>query len=167
MKRGQIALGLALLALGGCATIENGTRQDIAVDTSPQGGSCKVSRAGRQVATVGAPGIVNVSRGKEALTFACSQAPDHESETTVTVKSTLNGATFGKLLTGAVIGVVVDSSTGASYSYPDKVVVELTGAGASATSVATTAPSVQAKAAPASLQSTPQAQSLQATPAAN
>jgi len=133
----QVALVATLLGLGGCATIVKGTTQDIALDTNPQGGNCNVLRAGAPVATITAPGIVKVGRGKERLTITCTKAPEFPTETAMTVDSKFNGATFGNILAGGVIGVVVDSSTGANYSYPDKVTVELAGT-ASATPVATT-----------------------------
>ncbi len=134
----QAALAGLLLGLCGCATIVKGTTQDIAVDTIPQGGSCTVTRNGFPEAKVTAPGNVNVKRGKEQLSFNCAKPPEFPTETAMTVDSKFNGATFGNILAGGVIGVVVDSSTGANYSYPDKVTVELIAVGASAPVAAAT-----------------------------
>jgi hypothetical protein len=122
----NLALVVALVGLGGCATIVKGTTQDIAVDSNPQGANCTVSRNGAQLAVVNpTPGKIKVTRDREALTFACSKAPEYSNTATSVVESKFNGTTFGNILIGGVVGAVVDASTGSNYSYPDRVMIDL------------------------------------------
>jgi hypothetical protein len=117
----------SLVALGGCATVIKGTTQDIAVETNPPGATCTVSRNGAQIATLSAtPGKVQVSRDKSPIMVSCAKAPELAAPVSQTVESKFNGATFGNILAGGVIGVVVDASTGANYTYPEQVMVSLT-----------------------------------------
>ncbi len=104
-----------------------GTTQDIAVETNPPGATCTVSRNGAQLAVLSAtPGKVQVGRDKSPLTVSCTKSPESAAPVNQTVESKFNGATFGNILAGGVIGVVVDASTGANYTYPELVTVSLT-----------------------------------------
>jgi len=123
-----IAFAGAMLALGGCATVVKGTTQDISVDSSPQGAGCDVSRNGAKLASVTTPGKIQVSRDKAVLTFSCMKPPEYPNPVTLDVEPTFNGATFGNILLGGVVGAVVDASTGANYSYPEYVIIDLTAA---------------------------------------
>ena len=114
-------------------TVIKGTTQNIAVDTNPQGANCSVSQDGAQVAIVNpTPGKVKVSRSKDALTFTCSKLPEFPNSAVVTLESTFNGATVGNVLIGGLIGVAVDASTGANYSYPENVMIDIAAANAPA-----------------------------------
>ncbi|NOT42949.1 MAG: hypothetical protein HOP13_20920 [Alphaproteobacteria bacterium] len=139
MNTASKLLLVASLGLGGCATVVKGTKQDVAISTDPPGASCMVSRNGAEVAMIAqTPGIVQVSRDRAALVVSCTKAPEFAAPATQTVDSKFNGATLGNILLGGVVGVVVDASTGANYSYPEQVAVSL-GAGTSAP-LAQTAP---------------------------
>jgi len=154
---------VAATGLGGCATVVKGTKQDIAVETSPQGATCVVSRGGAEVAMIQqSPGVVQVGRDKEALVFSCTKAPEFATAKTQRVESSFNGATFGNIIAGGLIGVVVDASTGANYTYPEKVSIDL--AGSSGAPVAASAPAAPAAAATPAAE--PAAASASAAPAA-
>lgn len=144
----RVFASVSLIALGGCATVIKGTTQDIAVETNPPGASCIVSRNGAQLAVLSAtPGKVQVSRDKSPLMVSCTKAPEATTPVNQTVESKFNGATFGNILAGGVIGVVVDASTGANYTYPEQVLVSLATEPAPVAAVAPAA--VSAAAAPA------------------
>lgn len=120
----KVLLAAALLGLGGCATVVKGSSQDIAIDSSPQGASCEVTRQGVILGQISAtPAKFNVSRDKDPLVIACKK-PGHAAGQS-TAESKFNGATLGNILLGGVIGVVVDASTGANYTYPEQVMVAL------------------------------------------
>ena len=148
----KLLAGASLIALGGCATVMKGTTQDIAVETNPPGATCTVSRNGAQLAVLSAtPGKVQVGRDKSPLTVSCTKSPESTTPVNQTVESKFNGATFGNILAGGVIGVVVDASTGANYTYPELVTVSLANEVvpvAAAPAVAATAPVVASAAAP-------------------
>jgi hypothetical protein len=105
---------------------------------------------------------VQVGRDKEALVFSCTKAPEFATAKTQRVESSFNGATFGNIIAGGLIGVVVDASTGANYTYPEKVSIDL--AGTSGAPVAASAPA--APAAAAAPQAAPAPTSASAAPAA-
>ncbi|MFO1081397.1 MAG: hypothetical protein U1E23_12335 [Reyranellaceae bacterium] len=121
----RTALVAALGALGGCATIVNGTTQDVMLETQPEGAACKVERQGALVASVDpTPGKVKLPRQSDVLTVTCTRDGFEPSKEALT--STFSGATFGNLLLGGLVGVVIDSSSGANNKYPERVSVILT-----------------------------------------
>jgi hypothetical protein len=144
MKTSSSLLLIAAIGLGGCATVVKGTSQNISVDTNPQGATCTVTRNGSQIAVVQqTPGKVEVGRDKGALVVACTKAEMAPASQTVDAK--FNGATFGNILLGGVVGAVVDASTGANYSYPEQISVDFAAAaGGPVTASAPTAPTAAA-----------------------
>lgn len=125
----RAAIGLAVVAAGlglcGCATVVKGSTQDVAIDTTPPGASCELTREGVKLGVVDStPGKFQVSRSSKALTVTCNKQGFAEGTTSAEPK--FNGATLGNILLGGVIGVVVDASTGANNSYPEQISVALT-----------------------------------------
>ena len=125
MLHGMKLVGLtAMLALGGCATVFEGTGQSVAVATNPSGASCTVSREGVQLGLVNpTPGSIRVEKSKNDLTVACMK-PGHQA-TTVSYSPKFNGTTFGNIILGGGIGAIVDASTGANYDYPNEITIDL------------------------------------------
>ena len=122
-----IVAAAALLAaslLGGCATVTQGTSQDIVIDAEPQGAECKVNRRGVLHATVIVPGKANVPRGGDTLEVTCS-AQGFESGTQH-VAPTFSGATIGNVLLGGLIGIAIDAASGANHAYPPRISMLLT-----------------------------------------
>ncbi|MDN3645109.1 hypothetical protein QWY75_02675 [Pontixanthobacter aestiaquae] len=117
-------VSVALVALmgvstSGCATVLNGTSQDIAYLSDPEGAVVKIS----QGQTCVTPCEFSMKRGLD-------QRVDFELEgykpEFVYVQSRLGGSTFGNILAGGGIGAVVDGSNGASNRlYPRPVYVRL------------------------------------------
>ena len=65
MKIHTFAAVAALGLIGsGCASIIDGTSQEITVNTNPSGASCIFYRQGIAIGTIHAPGILNVKRRK-------------------------------------------------------------------------------------------------------
>jgi len=157
----QVACGVALIGLGGCATVVKGTTQEIAVNTTPAGGSCDVSQKGKVVAQTGKHSKVKVDRSGNSLSVSCKKEPEHPQPRTVEISSKFNGATVGNVLLGGLVGIVVDASTGANYSYPEEVMVDLTSADSSLPLTSSAPPVTDAQTAAAASSSTPTA-----TPAA-
>jgi hypothetical protein len=112
------------LGLGGCATVVEGTSQNMMIVTHPPGASCTVSRQGQQIAAViSTPGNVNIGKSKNDLAVTCTK--EGFEPTTAVYSSTFNGTTFGNLILGGVAGAVIDASTGASYNYPQEVSIAM------------------------------------------
>ena len=115
------ALGAGLL-LSGCATILEGTSQDITVMVNPPEGTCDVTRKGETLGQIaqGSP-TVQVSKSRHNIEMKC--ASQGFKPANVTVRSSVSP--------GGVASIVfvdfgaVDYVTGALNSYPEKVSVTL------------------------------------------
>jgi hypothetical protein len=123
------ALGLSTLGTG-CATITDGTHQDVSVKTRKDsvdvaGANCVLtnSKGTWQVTT---PGKVTVHRAKDDLSVKCTM--DGAVDAVATVKSsTRKGAVAGNAVMFGLVGMIaaegVDKSTGGAYVYPDDITV--------------------------------------------
>lgn len=115
------AAGLCV-ALGGCATIVEGTTQNILVEMVPDTGTCVLVRKGE---TIGAslPGqrLVNVSKSMNDITFQCSAQGYQDKEETLT--SSLSAATVASIL--LLDFGIIDAATGAWKKYPERLTVVL------------------------------------------
>jgi len=135
--RGIIVVSAVALALGGCATVVEGTSQSVAISTQPPGASCTVSREGVQLSAVlSTPGSVKIDKSKRDITVTCSK--EGYQTTSVNYSSSFNGMTFGNIILGGAVGAVVDASTGANYNYPKEVTMALPEAVAAAPAAAPT-----------------------------
>lgn len=122
-----LMLLISALPLIGCATIIEGGGQSVAISTTPAGAMCSVDRAGTHLADVAAtPGSVRIDKSKNDLTIACSKPGFQKASITQTPKFV--GTTFGNILVGGVVGVVVDAASGANYVYPAEVKLEMAAA---------------------------------------
>ena len=128
MRGIMTASAVLALGLGGCATIVEGTSQNVSISTQPPGAACTVSRQGQQIAAViSTPGNVKVDKSKNDLVVTCTKEGYQPS--TGVYSSTFNGTTFGNIILGGVAGAVIDASTGASYNYPQQVSIAMTHVG--------------------------------------
>lgn len=115
---------LPLAMLSACATLVNGSSQNVTVSTSPPGASCTLDRVGARVGAIPAtPGSVRLDKSKNDLSVTCSK-DGYQTATTAHAPS-FSGATFGNIIAGGVVGVVVDAASGANYSYPDDIRIDL------------------------------------------
>ncbi len=121
-----IALAAVLATpLGACATVINGSDQPLGVVTTPPGATCTLSRDGKVIAQVSpTPGQVQVEKSKHDIIIACEMAGYQKTE--VIAQSTFNGATFGNLIVGGIVGVAVDAASGANNEYPESLTITLT-----------------------------------------
>jgi hypothetical protein len=112
---------------GGCAAITEGTSQNLLVSTTPvSGASCQLQNPKGSWSVASTPGTVEINKASGGLTVSCKHPQGGEGS--ALLESSLAAATFGNVLIGGVVGVVVDTSTGAAYYYPDSVTVTLAGA---------------------------------------
>jgi uncharacterized protein YceK len=115
MRRTWVVL-LAAALLSGCASIMEGSTQQIAVDTTPSGAKCTFNRDGQTIATVDVtPGTVTIQKTRHDINVVCElngyQPSDYLNE------SGTAGAVFGNLLIGGAIGWVADMATGSDNKY--------------------------------------------------
>ncbi len=117
-------------ALSGCATVFEGTSQEISVITNPPGASCTFDRLSPEVTQVGViastPGTANIRKSKYDLMIRCTKPGyaqgnyQNHSGTTATIAANVAADI---LLTGG-LSSIVDSADGADNKYDS--VVNLT-----------------------------------------
>ncbi len=133
-------LVLSLAALSGCATLVNGTSQTVTMSTTPPGASCTLDRMGTRIGAISAtPGSIRLDKSKNDLSVTCSK--EGFQSATVAHAPSFGAATFGNIIAGGVIGVVVDAASGANYSYPDDIRIEMAAAVPSSPPIAQQTPS--------------------------
>jgi len=124
MKLKAIAAVAALgVAVSGCATIVDGTKQSVSVSTTPaEGAACTLTNS-EGTRYVNSPGSVEVHKTKNDLTVTCKKN-GYQPGSQVAV-SNFGGATFGNIVAGGVIGAGIDAASGANYYYNTPIVVPL------------------------------------------
>ena len=102
--------------LGGCASIVEGTNQQIAVNTNPAGADCGLYRKGLKIGTiVQAPGSVLVNKTKNDIWIV--RVKQGYQAATYLNHSGVAGGTFGNIVLGGGIGWAIDSASGADNKY--------------------------------------------------
>lgn len=117
-----ICMGLSVF-LSGCASIVDGTKQTISVQTFPSGANCVLSNDKGKWFVSDTPGSVVVHQSTRPLEVVCQKASYVSSD--VSDNSTIKPMIFGNILFGGVIGLVIDDVDGAGFAYPSIVSVPL------------------------------------------
>lgn len=113
-----------LAMLSACATLVNGSSQNVTVSTNPPGANCTLDRVGARIGAIPVtPGSVRLDKSKNDLSVTCSK--EGYQTATVAHAPSFGAATFGNLIAGGIVGVVVDAASGANYSYPDDIRMDL------------------------------------------
>jgi hypothetical protein len=120
------ALGVAL---SGCATVFEGTSQEITVNTNPPGALCIFARNGAEVGRIGStPGTANIRKSKYDITITCAKDGFqtatylNHSGTTATIAANV----AADLVLTAGLSSIVDSADGADNKYDSAVNLSLT-----------------------------------------
>ena len=117
-------LVLGTVCLSGCASILSGTSQQVMVNTNPGGARCGIYKESERVATIDStPGSATVQRTKHDIWLACVK-PGYQAAT-YRNHSGIANTSFGNLIAGGLIGVAVDSATGADNRYETPVNVSM------------------------------------------
>ncbi len=114
----------ALASLSACASVIEGTSQEIMVNTNPAGADCALERQGAVIARVNpTPAATTIKKTKYDITIRCNKAGYQES--TYLNHSGSAGATWGNIVAGGGIGWAVDSAAGADNKYDSPVNITL------------------------------------------
>ena len=127
MKRIYAVAAAAILpfAVGGCATVINGTSQDYEMASKPEGAKVTLSNGQSCVA----PCKISLKRRNDLT--ATLELDGYKTEK-VYIQSRTGGAGLGNVLLGGVIGGAVDASNGSMNSlYPRPLNVRLVAEGSS------------------------------------
>lgn len=114
------ALALAILCTG-CASVTQGRRTPVRVDTVTESGE-RVDGAGctlrndRTTTSSASGATAYVRRSGRDLEVTCTQAGQPDARGRLISRANLG--MFGNVIAGGVIGAVVDHNTGAAYTYP-------------------------------------------------
>lgn len=109
----------AILALSGCASIVEGTSQQLTIETDPRGAQCVGTRQGERLFTVQEGQPVTISKSRHGIAVECT-APGMVAHVLVDSHVTTMGAV------GVTIdGGLTDYATGALNAYPSAVFVRL------------------------------------------
>ena len=136
--RGHFIVSLALLSTTGCASLFSGTRQEIAVSSTPEQATCSLSRDGAVIATVSStPGLTYIEKGARDIFVACDK-PGYQTGRKIDEAGT-DAWVFGSAVFG-VIGISIDYATGAANKYDGQVDVALAQAGADVPQASTPQP---------------------------
>jgi len=111
-----------MLALTGCATVFEGTDQEIIVNLQPETANCDITRKGVPIASInGGSHRVTIDKSRNAVVFECS-APDYQDATLKVDSSATGWGVAGCFLFDLCI---TDYSSGALNSYPESVTISL------------------------------------------
>ena len=118
------AAGLLLLTLPGCATVFDGTSQEITVNTNPPGASCVFTRNGVNIGTIpNTPALLTVEKRKYDITITCNK-PGYAQATYLNhsgVSAAIAGNVAADIILTAGLSSIVDSADGADNKYDSAV----------------------------------------------
>jgi len=121
------ALGMSF-ALIGCASITGSRNQPRSVTARHQGkpvvgANCQLlNDKGTWYVTT--PGSVVIQKSFQDLTATCKK-PETKKIGATTFKSASEGSVWGNIIAGGLIGYAVDASSGAGFSYPPTLNIEM------------------------------------------
>jgi hypothetical protein len=112
---------LVLAPLGGCATVINGTTQNVEITSSPPGATAVVLPQNVVVTT---PASISLERNK--VCTIVFDSPGYEQKT-MYVNKQLSTVTNGNVILGGAVGIATDLANGAAFVLvPDPVHAEMT-----------------------------------------
>jgi len=122
---GLCALGIVL---SGCASVFDGTTQDISVNTNPAGASCVFERQGMNIGAIpSTPATLNIPKRKYDVLIKCNK-PGYQESSFLNhsgVSAAIAGNIAADLILTAGLSSIVDSSTGADNKYDSAVNITL------------------------------------------
>jgi hypothetical protein len=129
MRKVRVAcLFAASVGLSGCATIFEGTSQEIKVVTNPDNASCVFEREGKPIGTVdNTPGLLKVRKDKHDITIKCDK-PGYEQASYLNhsgVTATIAANVAMDVVLTAGLSSIVDSADGADNKYDGVVNITL------------------------------------------
>lgn len=121
-----LAVLVAMAGLQGCASIVSDSKPEVGVYSTPTAAKYEiVNSKGMVVASGVTPGRVLLESGRgyfKGEDYKVTFRKEGYQESTVPLKTTVNGWYWGNILIGGLIGMlIVDPLTGAMYTLPDDV----------------------------------------------
>ena len=161
-------IGASILSQFGCASITGSRNQPISVTTTHEGkpvvgANCTlVNDKGTWYVTT--PGSVVILKAYGDMSATCKKDESHAGA--ATFQSANEGATWGNIVAGGLIGYAVDAGTGAGFSYPPTLNIEMIkGSVIPALPTGATAGAASSQATPNVVETTSSGATTQPTPA--
>lgn len=101
---------LAALLCQGCSTIFHGQNQNVDCTSDPAGAEVYHHEQLQGITPC------QVTLDRDVATVLVFRHPEYPEAITIQLQPKFNGATFGNLLMGGLIGAAVDAGTGANYT---------------------------------------------------
>jgi hypothetical protein len=122
--RSDLAATCILISLGstGCATIVIGTDSNTYLDTTPQHAHCDL-QGHKFDAVVTTPAGVTLPASAAPIEVTCKASGYRQA--IAKLDTSIDGWIAGNLLIGGMIGLIVDSATGAGRKFPPKLTLVL------------------------------------------
>ncbi|MBM3368682.1 MAG: hypothetical protein FJY43_10480 [Betaproteobacteria bacterium] len=122
----QVLGSVALIGLGGCASITGSELQSLLVTTVEKSGTAVPGaecafQSPKGIWSVSTPGSVMVLRSGEDMTVTCRKGAAVPG--IAKLISRAHGGMFGNIIFGGGIGALIDHNKGTGYEYPNKVTV--------------------------------------------
>lgn len=120
-RTGAGAVVICAVLSSGCATVTGSELQAVSVETYDErgdavaGAECRLSN-NNGAWSMKTPGTVDVRKSSEDLVVRC-EMEDRPVGLTRAV-SRVNGAMFGNIIFGGIVGAAIDHSKGTAYDYP-------------------------------------------------
>ena len=126
-RMGMYALLLMCVLVTGCASITGSRNQPISVTTTHEGkpvpGAYCTLVNDKGTWYVNTPGSVMILKAYGDLSATCKKEETHAG--VATFQSASEGAVWGNIVAGGLIGYAVDAGTGAGFSYPPTLNIEM------------------------------------------
>lgn len=123
-------LAITTLATTGCASIISESKYPVAIHSNPSGASYKITdQSGFQVHAGQTPDQILLESGAgyfDGEAYTVTYRKDGYAPSTQVLNSGIDGWYWGNIVFGGIIGMlIVDPTTGAMFSLPDRVSAEL------------------------------------------
>src|ERR1700721_1995313 len=111
MRRAGATVALAL-GLSGCATLVSDDHQSIAIKSDPPGATCMVHQGATDIGTIPyTPGTIYVGKSRHDIAIDCTRAGYYGG--TAVLEPQFQTWTYGNILYGGSLGILVDTASGA------------------------------------------------------
>jgi uncharacterized protein YceK len=129
-KKGFISVVISAAFLSGCASIVSHSSYPVAIKSAPDNADFTIiNRKGETVHSGTTPATVTLKSGAgyfSGETYTVKYSKPGYDDTTAVIDSSLNGWYWGNFIFGGVLGMfVIDPATGAMWSLPDNLQVNL------------------------------------------
>ncbi|WP_262640771.1 hypothetical protein [Vibrio diabolicus] len=125
-----ILSAIAATILSGCSTIVSKSDYPVTIHSNPEGATFSISNEDGEIVQKGlTPSTITLDAGAgffDGETYTINLKKEGYFDNTYTLESSVDGWYFGNILFGGLLGMlVIDPATGAMFSLPDSVNVEL------------------------------------------